>query len=47
MDLWLPRGRGEGKGRTGSVRLADVSYYIWNERTRPYCIAQRAIFNVL
>ena len=26
--LSLPRGRRVGKGRTGTLRLADVSYYI-------------------
>jgi len=26
-DLWLPRGRGKGKGQIGRLGLADVSYY--------------------
>ena len=29
-DLWLPRRREMGEGRTGSVALADVNYYIQN-----------------
>ena len=27
-DLWLPRGRGVGEWRIGSLELADASYYI-------------------
>ena len=27
-DLWLPRGRGVGEGRTGSLGLAGTNYYI-------------------
>jgi len=27
-DLLLPRGMGVGKGRTGNLGLADVSYYV-------------------
>ena len=26
--LWLPRGRGVGEGRIGSLGLADAKYYI-------------------
>ena len=29
-DWWLPRGRGLGEGWSGSLVLADVSYYIQN-----------------
>ena len=29
-DLWLPRGRGVGEGRTGSLGWADANYYTWN-----------------
>ena len=27
-DLWLPRGRGEEVGSTGSLGLVDANYYI-------------------
>ena len=27
-DLWLPRGREEGMGWTGSLGLVDANYYI-------------------
>ena len=27
-DLWLPRGKGVGEGRIGSLGLADAKYYI-------------------
>ena len=27
-DLWLPRGGGEGGGRTGSLGLAEANYYM-------------------
>jgi len=34
-------------GRTGSLGLADANYYIKNgSTTKPYCIAQGAIFNI-
>ena len=29
-DLWLPRGKGEGGGRIGSLGLADANYYTEN-----------------
>ena len=29
-DLWLPRGREEGVGWTGSLGLVDANYYIQN-----------------
>ena len=32
-DLWLPRGRGRGKGWIGSLRLADAQYYLCVEGT--------------
>ena len=28
IDLWLPRGRGEGVGWAGSLGLVDANYYI-------------------
>ena len=37
--MWFPEGRGLGEGRTGSLRLADVNYYIQDGyTTRFYCI---------
>ena len=36
-DLWLPSGKGKG-GRTESLRLADVNYYVQDGKTRCYCI---------
>ena len=29
-DLWLPRGRGEEMGQTGSLGLVGANYYIQN-----------------
>ena len=46
--LVVAKGEGEGKGRTGSLGLADVNCYIQDgETTRFYCIAQGAIFTIL
>ena len=28
IDWWLPRGRGVGEGRSGSLGLADANCYI-------------------
>ena len=47
-SLWLPRGNEVGEGRTGSLGLADVNYYIWDgETTRSCCITQGAILTIL
>ena len=29
-DMWLPRGRGEEEGGTGSLGLVDTNYYVEN-----------------
>ena len=37
-----------GEGWTGSLGLADASYYMLNGKTtRSYCIGQTTIFNIL
>ena len=34
----LPRGKGVGEGRTGSLGLADANYYIWMNTVLLYSI---------
>ena len=46
--LVVAKGEGFGEGMRGSLGLAEVNYYIYNEyTTRSYCIAQGTIFNIL
>ena len=46
MDLWLPRGRGLGKGRIRSLGLADGNYYIGASGEKSTCQSRRQIWSL-
>ena len=46
--LWLPSGKGEEVGWTGSLELVDANYYIYNGwAMRCYCTAEGTVSNLL
>jgi len=48
IDLWLPRGRGEGMGWMGSLGLIDADYCLWNGLAmRSCCVAPGTMFSHL